>query len=320
MLVGDPDAPDPLLDALYSEMGEHAACRHLIAPTDMARLREALSRKDIEWDAIVVLCPPRAVDESLSDAEQLELVRSRTLLVADIVKTVSQVGARNTPRLWIVTRGAQQVERGEPITLAQSGLRGMARVLVFEHPELKATIVDVDAEGNGPATALLAELLANADHDEIALRDWPALRQPGSRRADRPLSGDLCVEQRYTTVNLDERGAVRLQVDQPGRLDALTVHAVKRTVPEAGQVEIRVVAAGLNFSDVLKTMGVYPGLDGNAPIIGGECVGVVTAVGADVDPTLRRPARHRIRPRDIRFAFDHSGGPRRPRSRVADRS
>ncbi|EUA02502.1 zinc-binding dehydrogenase family protein [Mycobacterium kansasii 732] len=30
-------------------------------------------------------------------------------------------------------------------------------------------------------------------------------------------------------------------------------------------------------------MGVYPGLDGAAPVIGGECVGYVTAVGDDVD-------------------------------------
>jgi len=96
-------------------------------------------------------------------------------------------------------------------------------------------------------------------------------------------AGELCVEPRRTTVDLDGSGAVRLQVDQPGRLDALTVHAVKRTAPEADQVEIRVTAAGLNFSDVLKTMGIYPGLNGNAPVIGGECVGVVTAIGADVD-------------------------------------
>ena len=285
LLVGDPDARDPLLDALHSRLGEHATSRALIAPADLAQLRDALSRKDIEWNAIVMLCPPRTVDEAFGDAEQLELVRSRTLLVAEIVKTVSQVGARNAPRLWIVTRGAQQVEPDEPITLSQTGLRGMARVLVFEHPELKTTIVDVDAEGNGPAAALLAELLANADHDEIALR-------AGKRYVNRVVpapttaAGDLCVEQRHTTVDLDGTGSLRLQVDQPGRLDALAVHAVTRTAPQPGQVEIRVVAAGLNFSDVLKAMGVYPGLDGSAPIIGGECVGVVTAVGADVDSIL----------------------------------
>src|SRR5262249_3646943 len=133
--------------------------------------------------------------------------------------------------------------------------------------------------------ALLAELLANADHDEIALREG---RRYVNRVVPAPTTpaGDLCVEQRRTTVDLDGTGAVRLQVDQPGRLDALTLHAIKRIAPEADQVEIRVVAAGLNFSDVLKTMGVYPGLDGSAPVIGGECVGVVTAVGAGVDPSL----------------------------------
>ena len=61
------------------------------------------------------------------------------------------------------------------------------------------------------------------------------------------------------------------------------MHEVKRIRPQADQVEVRVVAAGLNFSDVLKAMGVYPGLDGAAPVIGGECVGFVTAVGDDVD-------------------------------------
>lgn len=61
------------------------------------------------------------------------------------------------------------------------------------------------------------------------------------------------------------------------------MHQVKRCRPQGDQVEVRVAAAGLNFSDVLKAMGVYPGLDGAAPVIGGECVGYVTAIGDDVD-------------------------------------
>ena len=125
-------------------------------------------------------------------------------------------------------------------------------------------------------------MLAGAAHDEVALRD-------GERYVHRLVpapttaNGDLATESRRIVVDLAGDGAVRLQVDEPGRLDALTVHAVKRMPPAADQVEIRVLAAGLNFSDVLKTMGVYPGLDGNAPVIGGECVGVVTALGAGVE-------------------------------------
>ena len=130
------------------------------------------------------VCPPRPVDEALPDSEQLELAQSRTLLIADIVKTLSQIGARNSPRLWIVTRGAQQLDAGDGVTLAQTTLRGIARVLTFEHPELKTTIVDVDADGSGSAAALVDELLADPDHDEVALRDGQQVCEPAGARAD----------------------------------------------------------------------------------------------------------------------------------------
>ena len=88
-----------------------------------------------------------------------------------MVKTISRMGARNSPRLWIVTRGAQQLDPDDDVTLAQTELRGLARVLTFEHPELSATIVDIDPNGTGSAVALVEELLAGAEHDEVALRD-----------------------------------------------------------------------------------------------------------------------------------------------------
>ena len=282
LLVGDPAHGDPLLGAVRSGLSEHTTHCDVVSPGEEAQLRGALTRKDVSWNAIVVACPPRPVDEALSDSEQLALAQSRTMLIADIVKTLSQIGARNSPRLWIVTRGAQQLDAGDGVTLAQTTLRGIARVLTFEHPELKTTIVDVDADGSGSATALIDELLADPDHDEVALRDGQRylnrlVRVPTS------VDGVLAVEPRRTVVDLGGAGAVRLQIDQPGRLDALTVHAVKRIPPQDDQVEVRVVAAGLNFADVLKAMGVYPTLDGNAPVIGIECVGYVTARGSNVD-------------------------------------
>ena len=282
LLIGDHADDDPLLSAVRSGLVDHAARCEVVSADDQARLRGALTGKDVSWDAIVVVCPPRPADGALSDSEQLQLAQARTLLISDIVKTLSRIGARNSPRLWIVTRGAQQLDAGEEVTLAQTPLRGIARVLTFEHPELKATIVDLDAEGGGSAGALVHELCADAGHDEVALRD-------GHRyvhrlvRVPTTVDGVLAVEPRPIVVDLDGAGAVRLQIDQPGRLDALSVHAVRRTPPQDDQVEIRVVAAGLNFSDVLKAMGVYPTLDGGAPVIGSECVGYVTARGGKVD-------------------------------------
>jgi phthiocerol/phenolphthiocerol synthesis type-I polyketide synthase C len=85
-------------------------------------------------------------------------------------------------------------------------------------------------------------------------------------------TGELVVEPHRRVVDFDGAGGVRLQVDQPGQLDTLRIHAVKRIPPAADEVEVRVIAAGLNSHDVLKANG-----------LGFECVGVVTARGADVN-------------------------------------
>lgn len=286
LLIGDLAAGDPLLPALQASLRNRIADVELVSFHDDAQLRAAITGRDSGWDGIVVVCPPRASDESLPDEAQLELARARTLLLARVVETVTRMGTRKSPRLWIVTRGAQQLDPTESVTLAQTELRGIARVLTFEHSELKATLVDIEPDGTGSVADLTEELLAGCDHDEVAYRD-------GQRYVNRLVpapttaSGDLAIESRRTVVDLDgtgpSGGAVRLQIDQPGRLDELHLHEVKRLRPHGDQVEVRVVAAGLNFSDVLKAMGVYPGLDGAAPVIGGECVGYVTAIGEQVD-------------------------------------
>ncbi|MGB9227871.1 type I polyketide synthase [Mycobacterium sp.] len=291
LLIGDDATGDPLLSGLQSSLQDRQAEVELVSANDEAMLRAAITRSDIAWDGIVVVCPPRSIDESLPDQAQLELAQTRTLLIAKVVETLTRMGSRKSPRLWIVTRGAQQLDPRESVTLAQTGLRGLARVLTFEHSELTATLVDIEPEGltsfEGALADLTEELLAGADQDEVAYRDG---RRYVNRLVPAPTTanGDLAGETRRTVVELDGTGislgaSVRLQIDQPGRLDALTVHQVKRIKPQGDQVEVRVAAAGLNFSDVLKAMGVYPGLDGAAPVIGGECVGYVTAIGDDVD-------------------------------------
>ena len=60
------------------------------------------------------------------------------------------------------------------------------------------------------------------------------------------------------------------------------VCAVERERPAAGQVEIEVHATGLNFSDVLKALGLYPGIKDAIVPLGIEASGVVTAVGEGV--------------------------------------
>jgi NADPH:quinone reductase-like Zn-dependent oxidoreductase len=75
----------------------------------------------------------------------------------------------------------------------------------------------------------------------------------------------------------------RLATRRPGTLDSLTLQTLRRTPPAPREVEIEVLAAGLNFSDVMKALGIYPGLpDGPTPL-GAECSGRIVALGEGVD-------------------------------------
>ena len=56
--------------------------------------------------------------------------------------------------------------------------------------------------------------------------------------------------------------------------------------PDAGQVRVRVKAAGLNFSDLLASQGLYPDAPRTPAVLGYEASGTVDAVGDGVDTRL----------------------------------
>jgi acyl transferase domain-containing protein/SAM-dependent methyltransferase/acyl carrier protein len=76
------------------------------------------------------------------------------------------------PRLYLVTRGA--VPARETITddgLAQSPLWGMANVIALEHPEFRCVRLDLDPRESDSAGELLAEVMAQAAEDQVAIRN-----------------------------------------------------------------------------------------------------------------------------------------------------
>ena len=70
--------------------------------------------------------------------------------VLDVVHALTQSEGSDAPRLWLVTRGAQAVgDRPMPLSLAQSPVWGLARVIAAEHPTLGCTRIDLDPEDQG---------------------------------------------------------------------------------------------------------------------------------------------------------------------------
>lgn len=71
-------------------------------------------------------------------------------------------------------------------------------------------------------------------------------------------------------------------VRNPGGIEALRMENIPTPKPGPDEVLIRQTVIGVNFMDVYQRTGVYP-LDGGLPVPGAEAVGVIEAVGSNVD-------------------------------------
>jgi acyl transferase domain-containing protein/acyl carrier protein len=219
--------------------------------------------------------PDQLTSDSLSQDQTLGCVS-----LMQLIQAWEQAGGGES-HLWVVTRRAWAVSSlQEEVAVSQSLALGLLRSAANEHFRLRCKGIDLGAEDSAEEfQQLCEELLLDDEEDEVALR------------------GQVRYVHRYQHVSVIQPPAeagpqdgrsqgpgtpFRLTLDGNGTLDGLALRTLQRRPPGPGEVEIEVHAAALNFSDVLKALGLYPGLpDGPVPL-GLECSGVVTAVGANV--------------------------------------
>jgi NADPH:quinone reductase len=75
---------------------------------------------------------------------------------------------------------------------------------------------------------------------------------------------------------------IAIQVENPGASYALKLAETDKPAPKAGEVLIKVAAAGLNHADISQAKGMYPPPPGASPILGMEVSGTVEALGEGV--------------------------------------
>jgi polyketide synthase 12 len=201
--------------------------------------------------------------------------------VLHLVQALAHERADDPPRLVLVTRGAQSVGSDAPAPdLAQASIWGLARVVMLEHRELRAKIIDLDPARPDDETDRLLEEIGRLDEaDQLCLRSagrYAAALEPWTA----PIDADRPATRRPFDRDRDHN--LRLLATHPGILDSLTSTVWQRRGPGPGQVEIEIAAAGLNFSDVLKALGICPGVPPGTVPLGAECAGTVTAVGEGV--------------------------------------
>jgi acyl transferase domain-containing protein/short-subunit dehydrogenase len=205
--------------------------------------------------------PDRTTELTPQGVDQAQQTGCRSVL--NLVKAMARSQATETSRLWLVTRGTQP-DQGEAVDAANATILGLGRVIALEYPEFLCTRIDLSAIPTAQeAERLFEELLSPDGEREISYR----YGQRRGRRIEQLATGDPGAQVR------------KLVLSTPGELDSLAFQPSTRRAPGQGEVEIKVSATGLNFRDLLVTLGIYP--DPAAPL-GGECAGTITALGAGV--------------------------------------
>ncbi len=201
--------------------------------------------------------------------------------VLHLVQALGKAQWTGSPRLWLVTRGAQAVgAEVDSVAIAQSPLWGLGRVIINEYPNLRCRLVDLDTADSSEEIQLIFDELLLDDHDEeVALRDGARYVHRLNRVSTKALEPDS-----QARVKAAENQPYYLEISKPGLLDSLTLRETRRQAPGPGEVEIQVHAAALNFMDVMKAMGIYPADDiSETQWLGSECSGTIVAVGEGVD-------------------------------------
>ncbi|WP_295390665.1 type I polyketide synthase [uncultured Thiodictyon sp.] len=206
---------------------------------------------------------------------------------ANVVLAALQGGlaAGQRPGCYVVTAGAgvgllaPALVRGGARSVQDAPLWALARVAMNEFAEQSVRWVDLaESESPSQAAARLADELLEPDgEDEVILcggaRFVPRLQVLGSE----PVVAEAAA---------GPQRCYYLDFTAPGPLKNLIWLERDAALPGVGEVAIAVRAVGLNFRDVMYTMGLLPdealesGFSGQT--LGMELAGVVTAIGGGV--------------------------------------
>ncbi len=247
---------------------------------DVRRLMASVGRQAPRLAGVVHL---RSLDMELTDAMSNDaLVRSAKLGCVEVLHLLQAIAATDglaVDGVWLVTRSAQR-STAEPAPRQCSRRSGDWA----GSPSMSIRTCVAGCSIWLPVPARRSSRSLEELVDETGTEDEIALH--GELRFVRrlvPVTPATIHGMGRTAAEVPQ--AFRIEVPRPGILDSLCARTIERTAPGLNEVEVEVVAAGLNFMDLMLVMGMLPPevTDGPARNLPGlECAGRVVAVGEGV--------------------------------------
>jgi len=244
----------------------------------LTRLLAAASQKQAITGVLYLWGLDSQPTEQLDLADLQQAERTSCHFLMRLLQLTGEPWAKNLQSLVLVTRMAHPRHTEESrFSLQQLPLIAFGRVVQNEYFQYRFRQVDLDqTELSDQAQRLWQEMQWPDNEDEVVFRGCGRFVP----RLDSLPTPQMHLDPQ--APGFDPEFAYRLIPADAGVIEKLAMHEVPRIPPEAGQLEIRVHAAALNFRDVLKSLNLYPTDGGDALYLGDECAGIVTAVGEGV--------------------------------------
>ncbi|EMI56670.1 type I polyketide synthase, partial [Rhodopirellula sallentina] len=221
------------------------------------------------------------IDETpdADEAYRAERFCSHLLL---LLKTLAKNASIKIQKTTLVTRGANRVVDNDAVLPSQTAVWGMARTAMVEMPHLSITLLDLDpAESITHDVDALRAAVFGSDGDSNR-EDHVAYRSGNLYAARLERVAELLQDAGETRQSLPASERFSLRLGDSPSFDELHYSPVIAKNLQPNEVEIEVRSAGLNFSDVLKALGLYPGVQDEIVPLGIECAGIVSRIGSDV--------------------------------------
>ncbi|WP_237743540.1 type I polyketide synthase [Pleurocapsa sp. PCC 7319] len=245
----------------YQTLGER---KYQVNPVKIEHFRQLWANLDRSaiWGVIHLW----AIEENQTLFENtLEDIKAKqTKSCASLLHLMQSIEPRRFKQLWLVTYGSQLQSNPN----FSGSVWGLGKTINQEYPNLRSVCLDLETLD---VDILIREIQSDSSETQIAYHN----------------------QQRHVARLVEQHNNVtdsfRLQLSDYGTLTNLNLAPLQRKVPAPGEVEIQVCASGVNFRDVLNALGMLKEYleqmgftDSTQVPFGGECAGVVVAVGEGV--------------------------------------
>ncbi len=171
LIADDAETVAPLADLLTAHGHRHQILAMPGSDADEEQFLAALGAAAAEHSALRIVHLAGLDPDGATSARSLDRMQNRVLSGTQRIFRAALAAELDAP-VWLVTRGAQRVNRADTVSPVQSILWGFGRTASYEHPRLWGGLADMAAGEADDWAGLIAHILAAPPgEDQIALRD-----------------------------------------------------------------------------------------------------------------------------------------------------